>query len=179
MRSRPSGTDPELVRSAWVTVAAIAAAALLVLAVGVCRGEAQELPAVLERGQPAPVPGLLMGEEQAKRAVEEIRDARVLAAQVETLKAALAARERENAQLQEAVAKASAALELAGKVQEVSDKVIARYEQALRLADASLERSGKALDRADRRIDSLESQQKWMLFGGVLALGVGFLLGAF
>lgn len=123
--------------------------------------------------------GLLLGDQDAQRAAEEIRNARVLAAQVETLKAALAAKERENAQLTAALEKASAALELAGKVQAASDQVIGRYEQALKLADASIERSSKALDRADKRIDSLEAQQKWMMFGGVLALAAGFFLGAF
>lgn len=140
---------------------------------------AQELPAVLQQGDPAPAAGLLLGDQDAQRAAEEIRNARSLAGQVETLKAALAAKERENAQLAAALEKASAALELAGKVQEASDKVIARYDQALKVADASIERSGKALERADKRIDTLEAQQKWMLFGGVLALAAGFFLGAF
>lgn len=140
---------------------------------------AQELPAVLQKGDPAPAAGLLLGDQDAQRAAEEIRNARALAAQVETLKAALAAKERENAQLAAALEKASAALELAGKVQAASDQVIARYEQALKVADASIERAGKALDRADKRIESLEAQQKWMMFGGVLALAAGFFLGAF
>jgi ABC-type transporter Mla subunit MlaD len=155
-------------------------ATLVLFLVAFCgRAQAQELPAILDRGQPAHVPGLLLNEDQAKRAAEEIRNARSLAGQVETLKAALAAKERENAQLTAALEKASAALDLAGKIQEASDKVIARYEQALKVADASIERSGKALERADKRIDSLEAQQKWMMFGGVLALAAGFFLGAF
>lgn len=177
MRSDLSATER---RSAIVVGSCILVALVVLLLVALCgSAHAQELPAILERGQPAPVPGLLLDEDQAKRAAEEIRNARALAAQVETLKAALAAKDREAAQLTAALEKASAALELAGKVQEASDKVIARYEQALKVADASIERSGKALERADKRIDSLEAQQKWMMFGGVLALAAGFFLGAF
>ena len=140
---------------------------------------AQELPAVLQKGQPAPATGLLLGDQDAQRAAEEIRAGRSMAAEIETLKAALAAKDRENAQLQAALDKATKALELSEKVQEASDKVIARYEQALKVADASLDKSAKALDRADKRIDSLESQQKWMMVGGVFALLAGFALGAF
>ena len=93
---------------------------------GAAHAEAQELPAVLQKGQPAPATGLLLGDQDAQRAAEEIRAGRSMAAELETLKAALAAKDRENAQLQAALDKATKALELSEKVIEASERVQAQ-----------------------------------------------------
>ena len=123
--------------------------------------------------------GLLLGDQDAQRAAEEIRAGRSMAAELETLKAALAAKDRENAQLQAALDKATKALELSEKVIEASERVQAQYDKALKLADASADRSAKALERADKRIDELSTQRNWMAALGILGLVAGFALGAF
>ena len=140
---------------------------------------AQELPAVLQKGEPAPAAGLLLGDKDAQRAAEEIRAGRFYAAEVETLKAALAAKDRENAQLQTALDKATQALVMTEKVLEANERVMAQYDKALKLADASTEKSQVALDRANKQLDSLTTQRNWMMALGIVGLVVGFFMGGF
>jgi hypothetical protein len=143
------------------------------------KASADELPAILQKGDPSPAAGLLLGEKDAQRAAEEIRAGRFYASEVETLRAALAAKERENAQLQAALEKATQALVLTEKVLEANERVMAQYDKALKLADASSEKSQLALEKADKRIDQLASQRNWMVALGIIGLVAGFFLGAF
>ena len=138
-----------------------------------------ELPAVLQKGDPAPAAGLLLGDTDAQRAAEEIRAGRFYAAEVETLKAALAAKDRENAQLQAALDKATQAIVMTEKVLEANDRIMAQYDKALKLADASTEKSQAALDKANKQLDSLSTQRAWLVALGLVGLVVGFFMGGF
>ena len=137
------------------------------------------LPGVLQKGDPAPAAGLLLGDTDAQRAAEEIRAGRFYAAEVETLKAVLAAKDRENAQLQTALDKATQALVMTEKVLEANERVMAQYDKALKLADASTEKSQVALDRANKQLDSLTTQRNWLVALGLVGLVVGFFMGGF
>jgi septal ring factor EnvC (AmiA/AmiB activator) len=119
----------------------------------------------LGQGQPAPFPGELLDQEAATKAIGEIRDARALAAELETLKGALAAKDRENEALRQAVA--------------LSDQMVARFEKAMDAYDRTLTKSNALMERQSARIEQLENREKWAMFLGGLGLLIGVAIGAF
>jgi len=120
---------------------------------------------MLGQGQPAPFAGELLDQEAATKAIGEIRDARALAAELETLKAAMAAKERENEALRQAMA--------------ISDQMVARFEKAMDAYDRTLTKSNALMERQSARIEQLESREKWAMFLGGLGLLIGVAIGAF
>ncbi len=130
--------------------------------------------------------GLLLGEPEAKRLVEDLRDLKALRAIVETVKAQSAAKDRQIGELQtqvaalaEAAQKREAALAVADDRDKRRVESEERLLRALDVQDKALERAIKTMDRADKRIETLESRQFWMQMLGPLGLLVGYALAAF
>ena len=125
---------------------------------------AQSQTRVLLEREPAPFSGVLLPEEAAKRLVQDLNKYRTLSAEVETLKAALAASERENEALRQTTA--------------LADQMVARVEKSLAAYDAALARSTAIMERQEKRIEQLESREKfsWLLGGLGLIIAVAFAL---
>ncbi len=130
--------------------------------------------------------GLLLGEPEAKRLVEDLRDLKTSRAVVETQKAQIAAKDKQLGELQiqvAALADAAQKREIALAVADDRDKRRQEGEdrllRALDIQDKALERSIKTLERAEKRIETLESRQFWMQMLGPLGLLVGYAIAAF
>jgi len=127
---------------------------------------------VLTPGTPAPYPGLLLDEGAAAKVTVDLKKGRTLEAEVETMKAQLAAAQQEAQALRDANREMRGALDAA-------DKALARVEKTMDAYDRALTKSNDLMDRQAKRIDQLESREKWaMIFGG-LGLLIGAAIGAF
>lgn len=141
-------------------VAGVISALLLMVPVP---GVAQETQVLLVQ-MPAPFSGVLVPEEAVKRLVQDLGRYRFMAAEVETLKAALAASERENAKLRSVV--------------ELSDQMVSRVEKAMEVYDKTLTKTSALIERQEKRIEQLENREKWMMFLGPLGILLGLAVGA-
>ena len=123
-------------------------------------------------------PGLLVPAEDAVRMAEELTDARSLAAQVENLRAALAAKDEEIKKLQDSDRGREVALAIAEDRDKRREEAETRLLKALEISDRQLQRSNEMIEKALARIDKLETRQMWMMVLGPIGLGIAFLTGA-
>lgn len=142
----------------WVTSLVV-----LLLASWASLAGAQETQAV-GAGTLAPFSGVLLPDDAAKRLVLDLERYRSQAAELETLKAALAASERESGELRKVVA--------------IADVMVMRVERAMETYDRALTKSTALMERQEKRIEQLESREKWMMILGPLGLLLGLISGA-
>lgn len=124
---------------------------------------AQQTQLLLEH-TPAPFSGVLLPEESARRLAQDLGRYRLLAAEYETLKAALAASEREVARLRDANG--------------LADEMVMRVTKAMDAYDRTLTKSNALMERQEKRIEQLESREKWIMFLGPLGILIGLAVGA-
>jgi len=143
----------------------------------------QELPSLnpqtqpILKGQPSPYDGFVLNDDASVKAIEEIRNARTYQGIIETLKA-------ENAKKDEQIALLKDALDKTTKQLDIANQTAMSVRQAPDLATKALEHNDKLFDKnmrlieaQQKELDSMRSERKWMLFGGIAAALAGFLVG--
>lgn len=138
----------------------------------------------LDRGQGAPVSGILLDQFAAVKAVEAVRDVESLTKVVAGLKQQVRAKDGEIENLeaqvgqlrQEAADRATANAVNEDRFQR-QQEIEARYRTLLDEGTKLLAASNTALKRADERIESLEKRAFWMTVLAPLMAFIGFLAG--